>query len=566
MDVGDDDLFILMMVGTHDKTDRWMRNNTFRVNAATGALEVLDVEAVRAEVEAVVASADAEKLFAHRKDKEFTQLGIDGDLVPALRAFTDEDQLLGLLGVLPAGQADALIALTGDDTVETIYAEIVGRETPAEIDVDDVPAALDAPASKSSFHVVEGQEELDEILSQPLAQWRIYLHPSQRELAYRETYRGPARVTGGAGTGKTVVAIHRAQASGRPARGPDRQAHPVHDLHPQPGPSHRAGPPEPGRNRHARRVDVVNVDRVAYRIVQDAEGESPASWPERRGGEPVAAGRRRARARTEPAVPRQRVGTGDPGPRLQEPGRLLRRSAGPGGESRSTGGPGPRCGRPSRSSRAHLIERNARTHLQLAAAAAGYVARPHGQALPPRRRRRGTGPARTPVAAAAGHRRRAAERPVHRGRQPPAHLRPAVVAVEGRHQHPGPVPEAQDQLPHDPRDPSLEPVGPRRGRLRRPRRRQRRAGLRRLPQLPASGPSPSCPDTARRRSRSTRWWRRSGSGSPTASTKRTSGSQRGRGLPSPRSSVHWRRPVGCTASCPRTCPEHPGSGSAPCTG
>ena len=110
MDVGDEDLYILMSVGTHDQTDRWMRNNTFRVNAATGALEVLDVEAVRAEVEAIVPTAEVEKLFAHRKDKEFTQIGIDADLVPALRAFTDEDQLQGLLSVLPTGQAEALIA------------------------------------------------------------------------------------------------------------------------------------------------------------------------------------------------------------------------------------------------------------------------------------------------------------------------------------------------------------------------------------------------------------------------------------------------------------------------
>ena len=37
-----------------------------------------------------------------------------------------------------------------------------------------------------------------------------WLHPEQRKLAYKD-YNGPAMVRGGAGTGKTVVAMHRAK-------------------------------------------------------------------------------------------------------------------------------------------------------------------------------------------------------------------------------------------------------------------------------------------------------------------------------------------------------------------
>ena len=123
LDAGNNELFILISVGTHDQADRWMAHNTFKVNAATGALEIRDVEAIEAGVAAATAlpATGDEPIFAHRKDKDFAPLGIDTELLPALRAFTDEDQLTAILGVLPEGQAEALIQLLSDDTVETIY-------------------------------------------------------------------------------------------------------------------------------------------------------------------------------------------------------------------------------------------------------------------------------------------------------------------------------------------------------------------------------------------------------------------------------------------------------------
>ena len=56
---------------------------------------------------------------------------------------------------------------------------------------------------------MSGQEELL-VLSHPFADWRTFLHPSQRKIAYRDSYSGPVQVTGGPGTGKTVTVLHRA--------------------------------------------------------------------------------------------------------------------------------------------------------------------------------------------------------------------------------------------------------------------------------------------------------------------------------------------------------------------
>lgn len=275
VDAGNNELFILMLIGTHDEVDRWMMNNTFKVNAATGALELSDARTVQAVRDAAPAPSAAPGLFEHRKDKDFVQLGVSEELVPALRAFHDEEQLLGIVAFLPQAQQDAILLLHGTDSVEDIYTEISGYASFADVDTDDLVAAIDAPASKSEFHVVADEDELLAMLSQPLAKWRVFLHPSQQGIVDHETYNGPARVTGGPGTGKTVVALHRARVLAD--RLDDRSGKPIlfttftknlsqaiaNDLR------------SLGGSDLLDVCEVSTVDSVARRIVADAEGVSP---------------------------------------------------------------------------------------------------------------------------------------------------------------------------------------------------------------------------------------------------------------------------------------------------
>ena len=275
LDVGDGEHFVLTRICNHDEAKRWMAKNKFSVNAATNALELVDLTAIEAQAAVVQEQADpaGDQLFAHRRDRDFANLGVTVEVVPALMALTTEDQLEGLLSLLPPSQAEAVIALTGTDDVDTIYRELAGA-IHEKVDTGDVVKALKAPASQAAFHVVEGQDELADILAQPLAMWRIFLHPSQRHLAYRDSYSGPARVTGGAGTGKTVVAIHRAQVLAARLESP--LGKPIlfttftrnlaqaieNDL--------RALDPAA-----VSRVDVINVDRLVFALVREAEGRDP---------------------------------------------------------------------------------------------------------------------------------------------------------------------------------------------------------------------------------------------------------------------------------------------------
>ena len=103
-----------------------MIRNEFKVNAATGALEVIDAGAIDEHVQTVARGTDrtvgeAALLFAHRRDKDFTQVGVDEGLLPVLRLLQTDRQLEPLLLRLPSGQAEALILLTGHDSVEIVY-------------------------------------------------------------------------------------------------------------------------------------------------------------------------------------------------------------------------------------------------------------------------------------------------------------------------------------------------------------------------------------------------------------------------------------------------------------
>jgi superfamily I DNA/RNA helicase len=276
LDAGDNETFILTKVDTHENIDLWMLHNRFRVNEATGALEIVNPSAVQTAVDEAVKEASSAgggaALYAHRKDKEFRQLGVDPNLLPALRAFTKQDQLYAILGAIPENQGEALMLLLGEESVDDLYPLVAGTTAPGEVDVDDFAAAVLAPASRQLFHIVADEAELQDMLAQPLSQWRTYLHHTQHEAAYRPVYNGPARITGGAGTGKTVVALHRAaylasqlgeHAGGKPilfttytrnlAQSIER------DLRSLAG------------SEVLDLVEVVNVDSLAHKLVSGAE-------------------------------------------------------------------------------------------------------------------------------------------------------------------------------------------------------------------------------------------------------------------------------------------------------
>jgi hypothetical protein len=210
--------YALLRVMAHDDANDWAARQRFGVNPVTGIVEVLDVPAVSDRVEAITAAAPDEArppdgLFADRRDRDFTAVGVDEALVPVLRRLTSEEELYAVAHYLPDAQADAVLLLAEGRPTEEIWASLQAdykiEDTP--VDPEDLDTALERPASRSAFVVTTNDTELLELLSGDFETWRTFLHPAQRDLATRPVYNGPVKVTGGAGTGKTVVALHRAR-------------------------------------------------------------------------------------------------------------------------------------------------------------------------------------------------------------------------------------------------------------------------------------------------------------------------------------------------------------------
>src|SRR3954447_5210630 len=210
--------YALLRVLAHDNAIDWAKRQQFGVNPVTGIVEILDVPTVEEHVEALVAAEPTPAvdvgLFDALRDRDFTSLGIDSALVPVLRKLNTEDELLSIASYLPDAQADAVLLLADGKSTDEVWQEIqesYAVKAGEAVDPEDIDAALDRPASRASFVVTTSDDELLKLLSGDFEAWRTFLHPTQQTLAYRPIYNGPAKITGGAGTGKTVVLIHRAR-------------------------------------------------------------------------------------------------------------------------------------------------------------------------------------------------------------------------------------------------------------------------------------------------------------------------------------------------------------------
>lgn len=209
------DVHCLLAVMPHDDAIGWARSRKFSVNQAIGVLEVRDQVAIEEMSPALekVAEGTNFRLLGHVFDKDLVRLGIDEELIPLVKLLTEEAHLQAMEKLLPEPQFIALLALAQGMNVQQAWEEMAQclplEEKPSAVDPDDLVAAMRRTPGKVVF--VNGPEELRDVLAHPFDTWRIFLHPVQRRVALRPSYSGPAQVTGGAGTGKTVTALHRAR-------------------------------------------------------------------------------------------------------------------------------------------------------------------------------------------------------------------------------------------------------------------------------------------------------------------------------------------------------------------
>lgn len=191
--------YLLLWVDHHKPAYAWACRRRIARHPNTNVLQVL-VQPEEAALPPELVTRRrlrVEGIFASHSDEYLQSLGLPHDWLPVVREVADTDHLFDVIANLPGDVAERLL--------DVAAGSLVTPPAPVSDEIS-MAAASDSPDGMISPDL----DDLDRLMAAPMAAWIAFLHPSQRRLATTD-FRGPAKVTGSAGTGKTVVAIHRAR-------------------------------------------------------------------------------------------------------------------------------------------------------------------------------------------------------------------------------------------------------------------------------------------------------------------------------------------------------------------
>ena len=212
-----DDTWYLLWIDNHDEAMDWAKNKQVDWNEEVQAVQVYDIS----EAEAVAAAntdkpteSVAPQPLEQITDEQLIQIGVPKVLIPSIRTLKDFFAVDQIRDYIPEGVYENLLHLFAGDPIEYIIRDVE----------EGLVASPDFQAQKMSANnrrgilELSGDEALDKALLGDFAAWRVFLHPTQRILA-EGNFKGPIKVTGGAGTGKTVAALHRAKYLSKKGQG-----------------------------------------------------------------------------------------------------------------------------------------------------------------------------------------------------------------------------------------------------------------------------------------------------------------------------------------------------------
>ena len=215
-------VYVLLWVDHHDEAYAWASTRRASIHPETGSLQILTTEekvqqkvAEVSEQSSASTATPAEGLFTVYRPRELLQLGIPEILLPLVYHLKTEAELFQAVEFLPEEALEALVSLHQGGNLEDAYkaqqaVQAQAQINEADVDTHDFETALQHPDSRRRFVLIDDDQALEQLLDAPLAKWRVFLHPSQQRIVDLDI-KGDIRVLGGAGTGKTVVAMHRAR-------------------------------------------------------------------------------------------------------------------------------------------------------------------------------------------------------------------------------------------------------------------------------------------------------------------------------------------------------------------
>ena len=199
--------FLLCYVDHHDKAYKWAERRKLQTHPKTGAAQLVEIREHVVEIKIPVYVKEEQSvpekplLFKNYSDDKLLGYGVPAEWLEDVKQ-SNEDSLLELADHLPGEAAEALLELA-----------VGAIPKPTKVAGSDLDP-FNHPDAQRRFRTVNDIEALERALNFPWEKWIIFLHPAQRHLVEKK-FNGSARVSGSAGTGKTIAALHRAVSLAR---------------------------------------------------------------------------------------------------------------------------------------------------------------------------------------------------------------------------------------------------------------------------------------------------------------------------------------------------------------
>jgi len=189
---------LLCYVDHHDKAYEWASRRKLQIHPKTGAAQLVEIRETIQEISIPVYREKLQEIIplSEITIDELLKYGVPDEWINDIKS-ANEDTLLDIAAHLPAEASEAILNL----------AIGVIPQKPSFYDKDDDP--FNHPDAQRRFRIMQTSTELEQALEYPWEKWAVFLHPFQRQLV-ENNYNGSVRISGSAGTGKTIVALHRA--------------------------------------------------------------------------------------------------------------------------------------------------------------------------------------------------------------------------------------------------------------------------------------------------------------------------------------------------------------------
>lgn len=198
----DGNTYSLLYVADHEEAYRWGMSKKFVWNEHTQACQLVNVEETEAPQSLTAPVVETSSFFTGVPEEKLLKIGVPQEITDRVLAIKTLDDLDALEPILPVDAYENIFNIMDGEHIDSIISSI--EEGQARENEDK----LLSDNNKRRFVEITDDDELQHIIEQGMDKWQIFLHPSQRKLVNAE-YKGTMKVSGGAGTGKTVAAIHR---------------------------------------------------------------------------------------------------------------------------------------------------------------------------------------------------------------------------------------------------------------------------------------------------------------------------------------------------------------------